>query len=129
MQFVSSSISDVLMDDQCPNDILISLFFNSMTELVDCEVPFSAEACKTFSAFVQERCAQTSGDEPVISHAIQFDTEKDPVTWKCYAGASRRSIIILMIPASLSDVEKIRLPKADEGSFQFNRFFSSSFIT
>ena len=116
-KFVSFSISDALVDDQCPNDILMSLFFNSMTEIVDCEVPFSTESCATFSKFVHERCTQAPGSEAVISHGIQFNSENDPVTWKCYAGASRRSIIILMIPASLSDVEKIRLLKTDEGSF------------
>ena len=98
----SSFFSDITNSEQQPNDTLLSLFFNSITDLIDCEVPLTSFNCENYSAFVKENCKENREEDP--EYQIQLG---DQPVWKCYAGASRRSIIIMLIPATLTDVGKV----------------------
>lgn len=84
-----------------------------MTDLVDCEVPLTSFNCDAFSSFLKENCKENQEEGPEVIHKIQLC---DQPAWKCYAGASRRSIIILYIPASLCDVENVRVQNCEKSS-------------
>ena len=105
--------SELTNSEQLPNNTLLSLFFNSMTDLVDCEVPLTSFNCEAFSSFLKENCKENQEEGPEAMHKIQLF---DQPAWKCYAGASRRSIIILFIPATLSDVENVQVQNCGKSS-------------
>ena len=92
--------------EQQPNDTLLSLFFNSLTDLVDCEVPLTLCNCDAFSSFVKENCKENHQGDTDSEYHIQLDEQ---AAWRCYAGASRRSIIIVFIPATIDDVGKVEI--------------------
>lgn len=100
-------------NEQRPNDTLLSLFFSSLTDLVDCEVPLTAGNCEAFSTFLKETCKAVE-DHRTNTH-FQVNIRDDPV-WKCYAGASRRTIIIVIIPATLDDIRKVDVQKSGRPS-------------
>ena len=79
-----------------------------MTDLIDCEVPLTSSNCEAFSSLINENCNEDQGSGPETKPRIQL---RDQPAWKCYAGASRRSIIILFIPATLDDVEKVHIQR------------------
>ena len=108
--------SEMEFCEQRPNDTLLSLFFSSLLESVDCEVPFTDANCAAFSSFVANRCneKQSVGYRKSLQLNIEFSSKP---LWRCYAGASRRSIIMLVVPATLSDVEKINLKGIFEPTF------------
>ena len=97
---------DEMNSEQNPNDILLSLLFSSLSELNDCEVPLRAEDCGAFSNFVSTRCAeQTDSTEP---YPTLFHKEDSlTASWKCFVGSSRKSLIFIVVPASIDDVEKV----------------------
>ena len=96
--------------DQRPNDTLMSLFFNSLSDLIDCEVPLTASNSDAISMFVKEGGKVVEDGKSDAQYDVTVDER--PV-WKCYAGASRRSIIILVVPSTLNDAEKISVRKRE----------------
>ena len=103
---MASFVLDITISEQQPNETLLSLFFNSVTDLVDCEVPLTICNCDAFSSFLKENCKENHKGDTDLEYHIQLDEQ---TVWKCYAGASRRSIIIVFIPATIDDVGKVKI--------------------
>ena len=105
------SLPDADGEQKQPNDILLSLLFESLSHLNDCELPLRDEDCRAFTGHVTNRFQSKSNSDKESSPPlnIKFDNLEDSSLprWRCHAGSSGSRIVMIFVPETMSDLHKI----------------------